>query len=338
MSGETVPVTNISMPWEIPSAARASEDGVAEGLLDVVESSWDDPQPDLADTDSDESDGEGDESEDADEELGAEAEDSDDESDDDSSEDEGEVEDDGIELSPGEKVSIEELKKMGLRQADYTRKTQEVAKIRDEVSAERQRYIEKLKAAEQALAELGPPEPDWDTLRKENPAEYAAQREDQRKRQENLEKVRKAREAEEQKDFEAQREQFSHHVAEERTKLLMEVPEWQDAGKMQEAYQQMSQFVAKYGFSPDVLNEITDHRLVLIIKDAMEGRKIKAKGQEKLEAPKKAAKVLKPKGKKAPQSDSQKGKKSQDVRKNLDRLAKTGSERDTFTLIHSLID
>lgn len=108
----------------------------------------------------------------------------------------------------------------------------------------------------------------WQQLRVENPAEYAALSTEFQQRQgqiqQHLAQISQAQQAE------AQRSEQERQKAlpQEREKMLAVRPEWRDPAKMEAASKEISTYARKLGFSPAELGSIYDHRFMLVLSDA----------------------------------------------------------------------
>lgn len=239
-------------------------------------------------------------------------------------------------------VPLDELLKGYSRTADYTRKTTEVATQRKElertqaeIRAARDQYASKLDLLEQALTANQPPEPDWDTLRKENPAEYAAAKvefEEQRRRMDAVKLERDKVRAEQEREF---HEKLQAHMQAEAVRLVEAVPEWKDDKRAGAEKKALTDYAAQtYGWTPDDLGNVTDHRLVIVLRKAMLYDKLQTEGKQQIREKAKAAPVLQPGGrlqapKKGPQREQQ---------AKMNRLRQTGRAADAASVIESLID
>lgn len=166
------------------------------------------------------------------------------------------------ELTPAEiAAELTEAKKSGLRQADYTRKTQEVA-------AQRNEYASRIAQLDQALAEFTPAEPDWAALAQSDPEGYLEQRAqwDHHQRQRTAVRAEMERLA-----AETQRERMEsarQALQQEHQKLVQAIPEWADQATMQKDLGELATFATEVrGFTKEELAGVTDHRLMLMLRD-----------------------------------------------------------------------
>ncbi len=297
---------------------------------------------------------EGEDDEAAEEESG-ESDDTEGESDEDESGEEDDVEEDGDEeeepepkpvkaastfdvkvAGKVEKVTLDELKQGYSRTADYQRKTQALATERKAfeaeqaaVRAERGEYTERLTMLEEALEAALPEEPDWETLRKEDPQEYAVQHTDFQRKKEQLAKVSAERQRSQQKQFEDAQTEYVKTLTEERVKLREAIPEWSDEKQMAQQRVQMAAYAEDLGYSKEQLALVTDHRVMVMLRKAMlydAGKATVKKGV------KPAVKTLKPGGKVA-KKPKKVVKESRDA---MQRLRKSGSQRDAQALFRQM--
>lgn len=138
----------------------------------------------------------------------------------------------------------------------------------------REQYIERLKLIEQSLAE---PQIDWSALAQNDPQEWMRQKILQQDRVEARRVAEQERtQAEEQNAAEAH-ERRSRMVSEETTKLLKAIPEWKDAAKASAEKKELAGYAKKLGFTDQDLAQVTDHRVLLLLRDAKSYRDLVAK-------------------------------------------------------------
>lgn len=178
----------------------------------------------------------------------------------------------------GEPITLEEAKNGYLRWAKFTQKTQELAAERKQyeelvaqATAEREQYIQGLQRAK-ALDEALYQEPDWATLQQQDPQGYINARatwdQIQERRKSFEQEILAAGEAQ-QRDYQSQ---LNNHYAAEAERLLEKVPEWREQAAAKEFYDGVSDYLTEYEFTPEEIGGITDHRLLLILRDAMRGQ------------------------------------------------------------------
>jgi hypothetical protein len=319
----------------------------------------DDADEDLEDDDADVDDETDDDEESDDEEEEEVAAQGDDEED-----DEGELEeldlpmDAIVEIPVGggetEQVTLEEALNRTMRAADYTRKTQATA-------AERKKFVEaaeqtlqvrealgqQLLILEQALAEDGTPPDHWAKLRVENPEQFANEYAAYEATQGKLKQVRAAIAQQQQDAVEEAKATHAARLVDERNKLTEAIPDWADEKVFDEALGGIQTFLVEtYGANDKELEQIYDHRFILMARDAMLYRRAKSKGKEKIKAAKKkGARILKPgaSSKSATTGGKKSGKKSgskkvKAFKRARERSSRTGSVKDAAAAFLALED
>lgn len=203
-----------------------------------------------------------------------------------------ELDDDADEVEPDltdltvtigdETLSVEDLKQGYLRQADYTRKTQEIAEKRREVEQQRDQYAGALAFfSQQANASLQQFQGvDWDQLKQGDPAQYQQTVAQYQRAQQTVDSLRQQQGQfmqAVQADVKAQQQaQARESVA----TLKTLVPEWSDT-----LYGELRDFSQQYGMSAEEFNQIADHRPILMMLDAMRYRKNQSVAAKKKAAP-----------------------------------------------------
>lgn len=253
-----------------------------------------------------------------------------------------------------QEVTEDELKAGYQRQADYTRKTMEIADGRKATEAERQQLMGERQQVAQAreaylarVAEMesaydAVQEPDWTALLNEaretgDDLAYHEKRNawDQLVKQRT--EIKTAREQAEREQSYAiqaaqmeQKEKYDAYIAEQRVKLLERAPDWNDETKRDAEIAEIAK-VAKetYGLSEQEMSKIGDHRHLLLLRDAVkwQQRQKAAKAKVKQATAKKAPQVL------APTSPQQPRNRATEKARNMKRLRATGSVEDAARLL-----
>jgi hypothetical protein len=259
---------------------------------------------------------------------------------------------DEAEEQPSEKVTIEvdgktveltpeqiaEVYKNGLRQADYSRKTMEVAEQRKaaeaeiaKASQERAEYQQKLHAyaiqLEGALNEQS--QINWQDLIDNDPVEYLKQQHLYNQRQAALVQAQNEQGRLAQLQEQEQRQRYTEYLNAQKQELLANLPAWKDESKAAAEKAEMRQFLVSQGFTEQDVAEVVDYRHVLLIRDAMQFRKLLK------DAPAAAKKVTQ-----APVKAERTGVSSIGNDKNRDAVKafkKTGRESDAIEAFKSLI-
>lgn len=196
-----------------------------------------------------------------------------------------------------QKLPIKELQQGYMRQADYSRKTAEVARQREAVSEEVRKGIESERAAYfQTLQTLQDTvigsidtelkNANWSELAANDPATYV--RLDNRRKE--IDRVLGEIQSKQQailKQREAERAQVRNQQARKSVEMLEQhIPGWSDS-----LYQKLMKTASDtYGYKPDEVASWVDHRAFEVLHDAMQYRAMKSK--ETAEAPLKDKRVV----------------------------------------------
>lgn len=238
-----------------------------------------------------------------------------------------------------QKLPVKELKQGYMRQADYSRKTAEVARqreaipeeIRKGVEGERAAYYQTLQTLQETVIGTMDPElktADWTALSRDDPATYV--RLDNRRKEIDrvLSEIQsKQREIIDQRK--AERAKARNQQAIQSLEVLEgKIPGWGDAH-----YQKlMKAAVEHYGYKPDEVADWVDHKAFEVLHDAYQFRQLKAKAPEAPLVGKKVVvppKVVRP-GAAAPATAAQ-----QRQTKAMEKLQKSGTVQDAAAVIKS---
>lgn len=173
---------------------------------------------------------------------------------------------------------------------------------------------------------------DWSKLREEDPAEYAAKKQEVADRRASLEKIKQgATDAwkENSEQMAAERsQQIQERLQEEQSKLIEKLPEWKDEEKAQTDKTQLADYLISQGFTKQDIANAYDHRLIVLAHKARLYDQGKAKVETAKKKVAKVPKVLKPG---APKSDQQI---NQDkVQQAKSKLQKSGSIDDAYAVL-----
>lgn len=183
---------------------------------------------------------------------------------------------DGVE----QEVTEDELVKGYSRNSDYTRKTQELAKERNEfqstkesVEAEREELKVLLPRLKEVLKQGLGPEPDWDSLKETDQIQYLTEKADWEERLAKVNAVQGEIDRVDAEEKEKLHQQMVSQIEEGRSKLAEKIPEWNDDKVAAEERAEMTKYVQEIGFTPEEVGAVTDWRLVLLMRDGMLYRK-----------------------------------------------------------------
>jgi hypothetical protein len=234
-------------------------------------------------------------------------------------------------------VTLEELQKGYSREADYTRKTQQVSEERrafqaeaELVRTERQQYSQLLGSLQAQLQQNAAPQVDMDRLYSEDPIEWVRQKELAR----DAEKVHAAIVSEKQRlshiQAQEQYQSMQAHLAQQQDAMLKAIPEWANPDKAKAEKTLLIEWGQKLGFSSDELKNIFDHRAVVALRKAALYDQMMTKRGNIRPAVNNGPKPAKPGA--AGRMDN-----TTDSRRSQQRLAKTGRVNDAASAIEHLL-
>jgi len=172
-------------------------------------------------------------------------------------------------------VSLDELKNGYSRDADYRRKTEELSyekkQFMSESEKQRQDYSSKLNelnqlmsvAQQQLNTEIN--SADLEKLYEEDPTEAARIEHRLRRKQEKLNSAMAQTQSEQSKQFES-------YLGDQKKKLALKMPEFSDPTKATQLASSMKSTLNNYGFNDQEISQVYDHRIVMLVNDAMKYR------------------------------------------------------------------
>ena len=233
-------------------------------------------------------------------------------------------------------VTLDELRNGYSRDADYRQKTESLAfekkQFQSESEKQRQDYSAKLNEANQMLSvaqqqlnsEIN--SADLEKLYEEDPTEAARIEHRLRKKQDKINLAMAKNQSE-------QKKQFDMFLKDQQVKLVSKMPEFKDPEKANQLKSSMKSTLNAYGFNDTEVAQVYDHRIVMLVNDAMKYRnmqKVKPNIAKKITKP---GKVFTSGVKQTKADVSLKAKKDK-----LSRLKKTGSHKDAASIFLDMIN
>ena len=181
-------------------------------------------------------------------------------------------------------VTYDELLKGYSRQSDYTRKTQEIANLRQEYERGAQQYAQALpelhnlkQQYSQALGEsitnsvagLERFNIDWDRLREEDGGEYLLKREEFRQAQDEVRALDERKKYEDAQLAHEGKNQLQQRVAYEHSRLAEIIPEWNNTESRNALSVEIKNYALSSGFTQEELVHLYDHKQLLTLMKAM---------------------------------------------------------------------
>ncbi len=239
-------------------------------------------------------------------------------------------------------VNLEELKAGYQRQSDYTRKSQALAEGRKENEAiqserikleqERQMYangLQMLKEQQSAkLQEFN--NVDWESLKEEDPYAYMLKKDEYRDAQDKARNAAQQQQIVQQQQQQQEAQSRATFVQDQYSQLVSALPEWDN--KESTVKEDIRKFAISAGYAPEEVDQLADHRSVLILKKAMEFDKLTKKVAPKKKAIKKVPKVQKS-GRGKVKSEAADDK----IKKKRARLRKSGHQDDAASVFYDML-
>ena len=233
------------------------------------------------------------------------------------------------------KVTLDELKKGYSRDADYRRKTEELSfekkQFQSETEQQRQDYSKRITELNQILAftqqqlnsEIN--NVDLNKLYEEDPVEATkVERQIRLKKEKMMEAANKLQQE--------QQRQLSSYVQEQQKILAEKMPEFNDAQKASATKNNLRNFLNSYGFKDAEIGQIYDHRIVMLVNDALKYRNVKNVKPVSAAQASKPGKFLSS-GVKKDSNDMN----FQRRKEKLGRLKKTGNVKDAASIFYDII-
>ena len=181
-------------------------------------------------------------------------------------------------------VTEDELLKGYSRQADYTKKTQELAEYRRQMDGAMQQAQQEIQQTQQARAQYVDAveaaistnyahlqqfqNVDWERLKTEDREEYLTKRDDYRQAQEQITELQNQHKAAAEQQQSEMAEQQKRMWMEEHHKMSQILPEWRDDEKRMAISKAIGEYAVGQGYTKEELDTLVDHRSILMLMKA----------------------------------------------------------------------
>jgi len=349
-------------PATLPPQPDANSLGEAHdaimSLLDSAVDTEDNPKDEMASAESEES---TEETQYEPEEETSETEDAEDES------EELEEDDDGLEESEeeesgdedialytvrvnGEEIEVteEELVKGYSRQADYTKKTQELSEHRrnidelerqyssqlGQMQQERQQYMDGLnQLIQQSMGGLDQfSNIDWNRLKEEDPIEFITKRDEFRESQERVRAGQHQYAVEQQKQAGEMQSLQQEVLKKEHEQMVEKIPEWGDPTQQKVLATGLREYATGQGYTEEEIGSLVDHRSLIVLMKAQKYDALQ-RADVKTKKVKNKPRVVRS-GKGSGKKEAQKSKRIASMK----RLQQTGHVSDAATLLEDFVE
>jgi hypothetical protein len=240
-----------------------------------------------------------------------------------------------IKLSDGSEHTLEEIEKGFLRQQDYTRKTQELSSNRKMLEEAAQRFVNQDKQvkefaefARKVVESYAPKPPDPSRINSDLIG-YLQEKEAFEKASQTWRQLAESQQSISQRLEASEGSKTQAELAQETKALVERIPSLATPEGWRAFKTEATDIGGKaYGFAPEEIEGIKDHRYVLALKDAIEYRKLQGKKMEAVRAAKDAPSPVRAAARPAPNRSTQ-----QTQKVLTERARKTGSVEDIAALL-----
>ena len=247
-------------------------------------------------------------------------------------------------------VTEDELLKGYSRQADYTKKTQELAEYRRQMDGAMQQAQQEIQQTQQARAQYVDAveaaistnyahlqqfqNVDWERLKTEDREEYLTKRDDYRQAQDQISELQNQHKAATEQQQAEMAEQQKRMWMEEHHKMSQILPDWRDDEKRMAISKAIGEYAVGQGYTKEELDTLVDHRSILML--------MKAKAYDDVRGKEQAVRSKKVRNKpKVVRSKAKQDKAPSKARKRtakLGRLKETGHVDDAADVIFDMLE
>lgn len=228
----------------------------------------------------------------------------------------------------------DERKSFDVEKVTQTRDRETLTQLQARVQEKDTRYDGLLERLEAAIVqqEGGRTAEEWAALQASDSTKYLVEKEIERDRQGQIEKVQAERQRVAQEQQQEFQQQLGVRLDRQAQAMVEKIPAWEDKELLAKEMQALGDFAVKqYGFTVDEFNDVMDHRNILMIRDAMELHRLNGK-KPTVAKKTKAAPVAKPGPRKVPR------KKVSAVETTREKLAESGTMRDATETFMAILN
>ena len=269
------------------------------------------------------------------------------------SEEEDESGDDDIALYTvrvnGEEIEVteDELVKGYSRQADYTKKTQELSEQRrnieqlesqynsqlGQMQQERQQYMDALnQLIQQSMGGLEQfSNVDWNRLKEEDPIEFITKRDEYREAQERVRSGQHQYTLEQQKQAGEMQALQQQVLQQEHAQMVEKIPEWGDPTQQKVLATGLREYATGQGYTEEEIGSLVDHRSLIVLMKAQKYDELQ-RADVKTKKVKNKPRVVRS-GKGSGKKEANKSKRIASMK----RLQQTGHIDDAATLLEDFV-
>lgn len=239
-------------------------------------------------------------------------------------------------------VTLRELKDSFAYKGHNTRTAQELAekekrlepeirqRVEAEVQGERSQYQQGLQQLRQVLEQLQG-EPDWVALHTQLPPEdFLKRKADWEASKAQLEQLKAHERQVAEQAASEQAKAYTTYLRGEQDKLQAAIPEWKEPEVAKAEQAKLLAHAKVYGYTEQDVRSVTDHRALLVLRDAMRYRELHREVSPQAKARTASIKTARPGTPSRPRPNEQ-------FQKKVERAAKSGRQRDAMDAIADLL-
>jgi hypothetical protein len=237
-----------------------------------------------------------------------------------------------VKLPDGSETTVHELMRGNLREADYTKKTMELSEGRKQVEQQEAKLAEVTNLVGQAIQQYQPQKPRYSDYENDPMAYqqalgvYEDQMEVFNSTFGSLNQVQQQMKAQ----GDAKRGEL---LQQEHQSMIAKHPEFADQVKFNEFQTKAIPAFGDFGFTPEELGKIDDHRMIGVMKEVLEYRELKANRQKAVKQTQNKPKMVTGSNRKTSNPRD-----SKSVQNRINRAAKSGDARDVADILGKLLE
>lgn len=208
------------------------------------------------------------------------------------------------------------------RMAENAAKAREVEEVYHAFSQERQMLAHLMQQVQQGQL-VTPPNPPDPAMRERDPLRYMREHDAYTQQRQAYDQQQEQIHAYTQQQSEAQQRALAAYQAEQMRELQARLPEITDPSKGPGFARQLAEVAQNYGFAPEEVGQVTDHRAILILADAMKWRQSQQMREKATAKAEQARPIVRPRAGKGPEQSVQRQKAAA-----TQRMKATGSVDD----------
>lgn len=184
------------------------------------------------------------------------------------------------------RASLAEIRKSYQLEGHLNRQNMEVVNERKAIQTEREEFTKEHQAKIQQLDDIMSlavaeynrdfQSIDWDGLRQADPSQFLLKRQEFQDRQNSLNQSYQYLQETRQAEQEQYKKSLESRLQDETAKLRSSIPGWDDDVNFEKGKSEMKKTLTDYGFNKDEISSVHDHRLLKIVHDAMQFKKLQS--------------------------------------------------------------